>query len=76
MCIRDRYSDNLIGFSPGTHPEWRVFNLLAKELGGKIVNANSDREMTLELLASDVFLADESGAKPTIRELKASGLVI
>lgn len=73
---RFQYSDNLIAFAPGTHPEWRVFNLLAKELGSQIVKANSDREMTLELLASDVFSADESGAKPTIRDIKTAGLSV
>lgn len=50
---RIQYTDRAVEFPSGSEPEWRTLNRVAEILGGKIVAANSERELTLSLLGGD-----------------------
>lgn len=53
---RLQYTDRVVEFQQGSEAEWRLLNRLSEHLGGKIVSASSERELTLSLLGSDARL--------------------
>lgn len=55
-----QYSERVIDFPSGTNPEWRILNTMSKELGKEIVNAESDRDLTLAYLSANEKLKDKS----------------
>ncbi|NDC38609.1 MAG: hypothetical protein EBZ48_11220 [Proteobacteria bacterium] len=50
---RLQYADRVVEFQQGTEAEWRILNRLGEQLGGKIVTASSERELTLSMLSSE-----------------------
>lgn len=54
---RLQYTDRVVEFPDGTQPAWRLINQLAVACGSRIVSAQSDRDLTLEILASESRLA-------------------
>jgi NADH-quinone oxidoreductase subunit G len=50
---RLQYSDRVVPFPDGTHPEWRLLNLLAEKCGGGITKEKSDRDLTRAYLAEE-----------------------
>jgi len=50
---RLQYTDRFLDFPSGSEPEWRLLNRLGEKLGGKVVSATADRELTLWFLASE-----------------------
>lgn len=67
--LRLQYADRVVDFPQGTEPEWRFLASVLKALGGKSVDAKSDREMTL------TFLDLEPSLKGlTIHRIKEGGV--
>jgi NADH-quinone oxidoreductase subunit G len=50
---RLQFSDRVVEFPDGTHPEWRLINMLAEKCGGGVTKAQSDRDLTREYLGEE-----------------------
>ncbi len=55
---RLQYAQAIIDFPDGSEPEWRILNQLAGLLGKKLIEAKTDRELTLAYLSADSRLKD------------------
>lgn len=66
---RLQYSQSCLDFPDGTDPEWRLLGKIAKLLGRSIVEAESDRALTLSYLKAEPRLKGL-----TIRAIKGEGI--
>lgn len=66
---RLQFSDRVIDFPDGTHPEWRLLEKLGSAIGASLTQASDDRSLTLSFLSSFPGLA---GMK--IATIKAGGI--
>jgi NADH-quinone oxidoreductase subunit G len=68
---RLQYTDRIVEYQQGSEAEWRLFNRLAEQLGGKLVTVGTERELTLSLLGSEPRL---QGAK--LSAVKQGGICL
>ncbi|RMG40677.1 MAG: hypothetical protein D6719_10285, partial [Candidatus Dadabacteria bacterium] len=63
--------ERLLDFPADTHPEWRVLKLIAASANKAITSAESDRDITLELLSEEERLKGVD-----IRSVKTGGIAL
>ena len=51
-----QYTDQIAAFPLGSEPEWRLINVLAKNSGGELVAAQTERDVSLQYLKDEARL--------------------
>ena len=67
--FRLQYTDQLTAFPVGSEPEWRLINVLAKNSGGELVSAQTERDLSIQYLQGESRL---QGLR--LKEVKKGGV--